>query len=236
VPAADSLFAVKKLVFDKKRLSMGNLLDAIDTNFEGARGEEIRQACLAVPKYGNDDDEADAMVRDVAKLSGAVILSERNIFGWPYAINRNGQGWHFMAGKRLAALPNGRKAGEPLPDGSLSPMQGMDRNGPTAMLNSALTADFRESLAGILNVKLPASIMESKGTREKVISMTENFFRTGGTYIQYNVINADTLRKAKLNPEKFRDLVIRVGGYSAYFVNLSSEIQDEIIQRTEYSM
>lgn len=236
VSAADCLTAIKELVFEQKRLNVGELMEAVESNFAGERGEEIRQACLAASKYGNDDDAADGMVRDMAKYTANVIFSEKNIFGWPYAINRNGQAWHFMAGKRLLALPNGRKAGEPLADGSLSPMQGMDRNGPTALLNSALKADFKESLAGILNVKLSAPLLQTEELRRKVIALTEGFFKAGGTYLQYNILDGNVLRDAKLHPEKYRDLVVRVGGFSAYFIHLSPEVQDEIIRRTEHSL
>ncbi|MFC1919191.1 pyruvate formate lyase family protein [Chloroflexota bacterium] len=236
IPAADSLVAIKKLVYEDKMVTMSELLDALDSNFEGKKGEEIRQMCLAAPKYGNDGKEADEMVRDVAKFDATVIQSEKNIFGWPYAINRNGQGWHWMAGRRLAALPNGRKSGEPHADGSLSAMQGMDRNGPTALLSSALTADFKESLAAVLTLKLSAPLVQTEELRDKVVGLTESFLRRGGTYIQYNILDAKVLLDAKRNPDKYRDLVVRVGGYSAYFVNLSPEIQDEIIRRTEHSL
>ncbi|MBI4331000.1 MAG: hypothetical protein HY673_06950 [Chloroflexi bacterium] len=236
VSAADSLMAIKKLVYDDKRITMGELLEALDGNFAGERGEEIRQFCLAAPKYGNDIDEVDEMVRDVAKLTAGVIMSEKNVFGEPYTMNRNGLAWHFMAGKRLAALPNGRKAGEPLADGSLSAMQGMDRNGPTALLNSALKADFKEATASVFTVKLSAPFLGNPELRDKVVGLTENFFKKGGSYIQYNILDATVLREAKRHPEQYRDLVVRVGGYSAYFVNLSPEVQDEIIQRTEHAL
>ncbi|MBI4331665.1 MAG: hypothetical protein HY673_10335 [Chloroflexi bacterium] len=236
IPTADSLTAIKKLVYDQKKVSMGKLLEALDGNFEGERGEAIRQLCLAAPKYGNDNDEADLTLRDVARYSAGVIMSEKNIFGKPYAITRNGQAWHYMAGKKLAALPNGRKAGEALTDGSLSATPGMDRNGPTALLNSALKADFKESVSSVLNLKFPALLLQSSELRDKVAVLTESYFRRGGSYIQYNILDAAALREAKRHPEKYRDLIVRVGGYSAYFVNLSPEVQDELIQRTEHSL
>ena len=193
--------------------------------------------CFSVAKYGNDIDEADFMVRDVAKFTGSVIQSQKNIWGFPYAVNRNGQAWHFFDGKRLAALPNGRKAGEPLPDGSLSPMQGLDSGGTTSFLCSALKTEFKnDSMFGVLNVKLPASLFQMRESKEKVIDVIESFFRGGGTYIQFNIMDAATLKEAKRHPEEYRDLVVRVGGYSAYFVSLSPEVQDEIIGRTEHSL
>ncbi|MBI4331661.1 MAG: hypothetical protein HY673_10315 [Chloroflexi bacterium] len=236
IPAADSLTATKRLVYKEKRVSMGELLEALDSNFEGERGEAIRQLCLAAPKYGNDLDEADLMVRDAAKFSADVVKSEKNTFGGPYVINRNGQAWHYMAGKKLAALPNGRRKAEPLADGSLSATQGMDGNGPTALLNSALKADFKEADASVLTVKFPAPLLRGIELRDKVAGLTESFFKRGGSYIQYNILDAESLREARRHPEKYRDLIVRVGGYSAYFVNLSPEVQEELIQRTEHSL
>jgi formate C-acetyltransferase len=237
IPAADALIAIKKLVYEDKTATMDELLAALEADFEGTSGQEIRRACLSAPKYGNDQDEADLMVRDMARFTGGVIQSERNIFGFPYAINRNGQAWHYFAGKRLAALPNGRRAGQPLADGSLSPMQGRDSQGLTALLGSALKADFKEdSLFGILNVKLPGLLAAARDTQDKLIDMITSYFRAGGTYIQFNILDAALLREAKRHPEQYRDLVVRVGGYSAYFVHLSPDVQDEIIARTEHSL
>ncbi|MBI4192985.1 MAG: hypothetical protein HY525_20935 [Betaproteobacteria bacterium] len=239
VSAADSLTAIKELVYTRNgnKLTMEALLRAVDSNFEGKLGEEIRQMCLAAPKYGNDVDEPDFILRDVAKFTASVIQSHKNIWGFPYAINRNGQSWHFFGGKRLAALPNGRKSGEPLADGSLSPSQGLDSKGVTATLNSALKSEFKnDSLFGVLNIKFPSSLLQMSESQDKVIGLIENFFKAGGTYIQFNIMDAKTLREAKSNPEKYRDLVVRVGGYSAYFVTLSPEVQDEIIKRTEHAL
>jgi formate C-acetyltransferase len=212
---------------------MGELISALHSNFEGQRGEEIRQMCLMAPKYGNDIDDADEMVKQVGKLTASLISAEKNIFGYPYAVTRNGQGWHFTAGKRMGALPYGRKAGEPLPDGSLSPMQGMDTNGPTAVLSSALKADFKEAQAAILTQRFSKNVFKSRENCEKFIDLIETYFKKGGSYIQFNILGKDLLLEAKRNPEEYRDLVVRVGGYSAYFVLLSPAIQDELIRRTE---
>jgi formate C-acetyltransferase len=139
-------------------------------------------------------------------------------------------------GKKTGALPCGRKSGEPLADGSLSPMQGMDKKGPTAVLKSALRADFKEAAAGILTMRFPKSFFQTMPVREKIIDMVDSFFRQGGTYIQFNVMDRNALIDAKKHPERYKDLVVRVGGYSAYFIYLSPEIQDEIIRRTEQSL
>ena len=123
---------IKKLVFEEKKISMSELLDALDSNFAGARGEQIRQMCLAAPKYGNDIDEADMMVRDVGAFNGAVIRSYDNSPDPPFNVVREGLSWHYFGGLGVGALPDGRKSKEPLNDGSMSPMRGMDKSGPTA--------------------------------------------------------------------------------------------------------
>ncbi len=233
VDTADSLTGVKKLVFDEKKLTMDELLNALDTNFEGERGEEIRQMCLAAPKFGNDIDEADLMVRDVGIFSGSVIMSYKNPFNVPCKISREGLSWHYFGGLGIGALPNGRKSKEPLNDGSISPMRGMDKLGPTGVIRSALKAGFKESYASCLNQKFSGTVMQSPESREKLAVLTDTFFRNGGQHIQYNLVDTAELLDAKAHPEKHHDLVVRVGGFSAYFVMLSPEIQDDIIYRSE---
>ena len=233
VDAADSLTAVKKLVFDDKALTMDELMKALDTNFDGPTGEKIRQMCLDAPKFGNDLDEADLMVRDVGMFSGSVLRSYRNPFDVPCKISREGLSWHYFGGLGVGALPNGRKSMEPLNDGSISPMRGMDRLGPTGVLRSVLKAGFKESYASCLNQKFSWTVMQSEESREKLAVLTDTFFRNGGQHIQYNLVDSEELLDAKAHPEKHRDLVVRVGGFSAYFVMLSPEIQDDVIYRSE---
>ena len=133
----------------------------------------------------------------------------------------------------MGALPNGRKSREPLNDGSISPMRGMDRLGPTGVLRSALKAGFKESYASCLNQKFSSTLMRSEESREKLAVLTDTFFRNGGQHIQFNLVDKEELLDAKVHPDKHRDLVVRVGGFSAYFVMLSPEIQDDIIYRSE---
>ncbi len=232
VDTADSLTAIKKLVYDDKKLTMDELMNALDSNFEGARGEEIRQMCLAAPKFGNDIDEADLMVRDVGMFSGSIIMSYKNPFDVPCKISREGLSWHYFGGLGIGALPNGRKSKEPLNDGSISPMRGMDKLGPTGVIRSVLKAEFKESYASCLNQKFSGTVMQSPESREKLAVLTDTFFRNGGQHIQFNLVDAKELLDAKAHPEKYRDLVVRVGGFSAYFVMLSPEIQDDIIFRS----
>jgi len=233
VDTADSLTAIKKLVYNEKKLTMDELMQALDSNFEGKRGEEIRQMCLAAPKFGNDIDEADVMVREVGRFSGSVIMGYKNPFDVPCKISREGLSWHYFGGLGIGALPNGRKAKEPLNDGSISPMRGMDKLGPTAVLRSVLKAGFKESYATCLNQKFSSSITQSPESREKLAVLTDTFMRNGGQHIQFNLVDTKELLDAKAHPDKHRDLVVRVGGFSAYFIMLSPEIQDDIIYRSE---
>ena len=233
VSAADALTAIKKLVYDEKKITMDELLQALDSDFEGERGAEIQKMCLDAPKYGNDIDEADYMVRDVGKIIPKLLETEKTPFGSKYSIIRQGLTWHYYGGKGVGAMANGRKAGKPLADGSLSPTQGADVNGPTAVCNSALKADFSDARTAILNLKFPLSLFNDEGFSDKLADFTETFMKNGGQHVQYNLLDAETLRKAKENPENYKDLIVRVAGYSAYFILLSPEVQDEIIERSE---
>ncbi|MGD9118636.1 MAG: pyruvate formate lyase family protein [Dehalococcoidia bacterium] len=232
VDTADSLTAIRELVFDEKKLTMDELVNALDTNFSGERGEEIRQMCLAAPKFGNDIDEADLMVRDVGQFSGSVIMSYINPFDVPCKISREGLSWHYFGGLGVGALPNGRKSKDPLNDGSISPMRGMDKLGPTGVIRSVLKAGFKESYASCLNQKFSGTVMQSPESRGKLGTLIDTFFKNGGQHIQFNMVDTEELLDAKAHPEKHRDLVVRVGGFSAYFVMLSPEIQDDIIYRS----
>ncbi len=233
VDTGDSLMAIKTLVFDQKKLTMDELLEALDSNFAGERGEEIRQMCLAAPKYGNDIPEVDRLVHDSGKMVAELIHRYKNPLGGPYSINRNGVAWHFFGGRGVGALPNGRKALEPLNDGSVSPMRGTDKNGVTSVLRSVMAIDFKESRVSVLNQKFPVTLLQSQEAMGKLLDLTQTFLTSGGTHIQYNILDHQTLLDAKKHPENYKDLVVRVAGYSAYWVHLSPEIQDDIIQRTE---
>ncbi len=232
VDAADSLTAIKVLVFEQKKLTMGELVDALDSNFAGARGKEIEQMCLAAPKYGNGIAEVDRMVRESGQVMGELVGKYRNPLGGPYSINRYGVSWHYYGGKGVGALPDGHKAGEPLDDGSLSPMRGTDRNGVTGVLRSAINAEFKESRAAVLNQKFPATLMASPEAMEKLASLTRTFLTSGGSHIQYNILDQSVLLDAKAHPERYKDLIVRVAGYSAYWVHLTPEVQDDIIARS----
>ena len=237
VDVADSLTAIDELVFRQKKLSLSELLDALDSNFEGTRGEEIRQLCLRQSKYGNDIPEADAMVRRISEDSASIIRSYDNSPFRQFMVGREGLAWHYFGGLGVAALPNGRKSLEPLNDGALSPMRGADRNGPTAALRSACSARFSDvSHASVLNQKFSSSILSGNAKIDKLVAYTNAYMTAGGSHIQYNIIDSEELRKAKANPDEHKDLIVRIGGFSAYFVQLSPAIQDDVIYRSEHML
>lgn len=236
IDVADSLMAVKKLVFDDKKLTMDELLTVLDSNFAGKRGEEIRQMCLAQPKFGNDLREVDLLAKKISEDSYRIIRSYDNSPFRNYMVAREGLAWHYFGGLGVAALPNGRKAFEPLNDGSISPMRGADKKGPTAVLRSALNAGFQESHASVLNQKFSAAILKSDESIDKLVAYTNAFLSNGGSHIQYNMVDTNELRDAKVHPENHRDLIVRIGGFSAYFTQLSPDIQDDVINRSEHTL
>ena len=237
IDVADSFTAVKHLVYDDKVLTMDELMDALDSNFAGERGEEIRQMCLHQPKYGNDNAEADAMVKRVSDESARIIMSYDNAPFRNMIRSREGLAWHYFGGLGAGALPNGRPALEPLNDGSLSPMRGADKNGPTAVLRSALASGYSDlCCSAVLNQKFNSSLLKSEESISKLVAYTNAFMKNGGTHIQYNILDTEQLKDAKANPEKYPDLIVRIGGFSAYFVQLSAGIQDDVIYRSEFDL
>ncbi|MDR0310097.1 MAG: hypothetical protein LBJ21_00780 [Acidobacteriota bacterium] len=236
IDVADSLIAVKKLVFEKKKLTMAELLDALGSDFAGEKGEEIRRLCISQPKFGNDIEEVDRLAGKISEDSARIIRDYDNSPFRNYMIAREGLAWHYFGGLGVGALPNGRKALEPLNDGALSPMRGADKKGPTAVLRSALAAGFRESYASVLNQKFSAAILRSAESVDKLAAYTNAFMSGGGSHIQYNMVDTNELRDAKIHPENHRDLIVRIGGFSAYFTQLSPDIQDDVINRSEHNL
>ncbi|MDR2354798.1 MAG: hypothetical protein LBE16_01245, partial [Clostridiales Family XIII bacterium] len=237
IDVADSLIAIQKLVFEQKKLTLKALIDALRENFAGERGAEIRRLCLKQPKYGNDTGEVEALVRRISEDSARIIRSYDNAPFRNFIISREGLAWHYYGGLGVGALPNGRKAFEPLNDGALSPMRGMDKNGPTAVLRSACTAHFQDvSYASVLNQKFSSSILGSPDGIDKLIAYTNAYMASGGSHIQFNIIDSDELKRAKTRPAEYGDLIVRIGGFSAYFVQLSPAIQDDVIYRSEFSV
>lgn len=227
----DSLIAIKKLVFDENRISLKEVLDAVSVNFEGK--DSIRAMLLAAPKYGNDDDYVDELFGDLSLWLQDRIARELNPFGSRLWSGRTGAVIHVAFGKATGALPNGRKAGEPLADGFLSPEQGLDVKGPTAVFNSATKVNHVENSTGaLMNMKFERRLFDSRKKREKLAAMLETFFIRGGFHIQINFLDPDELTRAQEAPEKYSNLMVRVAGYSAFFVDLPRNVQNEIISRT----
>ncbi len=230
---ADSLAAIKKLVFDENKITMKVLIDALKTNFDGK--ETLRQMLINhVPKYGNDVDEVDELAKFVADTYSDAVKKGRDYRGGSYRPGLFCLTANVPFGRQTAALPSGRLVGTPLADGGVSPKHGMDKNGPTAVVKSVAKLDHcRVAINGVtLNQKFLPTVLKTFEERKRLISLIKAYFSLGGFHIQFNIMGADTLKKAQQNPDDYRSLVVRVAGYSAFFVELDKDIQDEIIART----
>lgn len=230
----DSLAAIKKLVYEEKKITMEELLNALACNFEGK--EVIRQMLLNAPKYGNNDPYPDEIARAIDRAALEYTKRYSKELGVHLDLRMVPFTSHIPFGKVISATPNGRKAWTPLSDGS-SASQGCDVNGPTAVLLSNFNSknyDFRERASRLLNIKFtPACVAGEEGTR-KLVSFIRTWCDLRLWHVQFNVINKETLLAAKREPDKYRSLLVRVAGYSAYFVDLSPDLQDDIIARTEH--
>jgi formate C-acetyltransferase len=227
----DALSALKYHVFDLKTLEMDHFLDILSANFEGH--ESTRQRLLnKTPRYGNDDDYADNLMADVFEAYFSAVDGRPNTKGGTYHIDLLPTTVHVYFGSVTGATPEGRKAWEPLSEG-ISPVQGADRQGPTGVINSAAKMDHVRTGGTLLNQKFSPQLLADETGIEKLIHFVRTYFKMDGHHIQFNVVDAETLRAAQLNPSKYRDLIVRVAGYSDYFCDLSESLQEEIINRTE---
>ena len=229
----DSLSAIKHHVFEWKDITMDRLLDVLRHNFQGA--EEIRHILLEeTPRYGNDDDRADDIMRKVFLAFFNEVDGRPNTKGGHHRINMLPTTCHVYFGSVTGATPDGRYAWQPLSEG-ISPVQGMDRRGPTAALKSAGKMDHVLTGGTLLNMKFTPSLLEGEEGITNLAHLVRAYFKLGGHHIQFNVVSAETLRDAKRHPDRYRDLIVRVAGYSDYFCDLPGALQDEIIARTEHS-
>ncbi len=227
----DALTAIKYHVFDKKTLPIRELLAALRANFEGH--EPLRQTLWQrTPKYGNDDDYADDVMRSVFETYFHAVDGRPNTKGGRYRINLLPTTVHVYFGSVMGATPDGRKAGLPLSEG-ISPVQGADRQGPTAVLKSAAKMDHGRTGGTLLNMKFNPQVLEGETGLDNLKDLIRSYFRLDGHHIQFNVVDAETLRKAQARPEEYQNLIVRVAGYSDYFVDLGKDLQNEIIARTE---
>ncbi len=228
----DALAALKYHVFGRKTLSMEELLETLAVDFVGK--ESFRYDLLHdTPKYGNDDDYADDILRMVFEYYFSAVDGRSSPRGATYRINLLPTTSHIYFGKMTGASPDGRKSGEPLSEG-ISPVQGADRFGPTAVLKSAAKIDHIRTGGTLLNQKFTPAFLDSAEGIDKITRLIRSYFKMDGHHIQFNVVTAETLRQAQQEPEKYRDLIVRVAGYSDYFNDLGKDLQDEIIRRTEH--
>lgn len=230
--AADSMAALRKLCYDSEKVALDDMIDALKNDFQGA--EEIRILCFKAPKFGNDDDYVDLIARDLAHIFCKEVVSHPSMRGAFYIPELHSVSTHVYFGELTGATPDGRSAGVAFSDGA-SPVGGSDRNGPTASVRSMTKVDHQEVLQGVLfNQKFSPSLMNSPAA----ISLLSDYIRTwcdlGGHHIQFNIISTDSLRAAQKDPAAYRDLIVRVAGYSAYFTELNENTQNEIIARTEH--
>lgn len=227
----DSLTALKHHVFEQQTLSLAEFIKAMKTNFE-TDAELHRRLRDDTPKYGNDDDRADQHLRRVFESYFGLIDGRPNFKGGHFRINLLPTTCHVYFGSVIGATPDGRLGGEPVSEG-ISPVQGADRKGPTAVLKSAAKIDQLRTGGTLLNQKFTPQLFENEADLDKIVPLVRAYFRMNGHHIQFNVVTAETLRRAQREPEKHRDLIVRVAGYSDYFCDLGLSLQNEIIKRTE---
>lgn len=229
----DMLTAVKYQVYDTKAVTMQTLIDALDADFKGY--EKLQYNLVYnTPKYGNDDDYADAQEVHVFDMYYDTINGHKSPRGADYRVNMLPTTCHVYFGSVTAATPDGRNAWKVLSEG-ISPVQGADTNGPTAVIRSAAKIDHIKTGGTLLNQKFTPSLLKTEEGCMNVVHLIRSYFRMDGHHIQFNVVNADTLRDAQKHPENYRDLIVRVAGYSDYFNDLGEDLQNEIINRTEHT-
>ncbi|HDT5220213.1 TPA: formate C-acetyltransferase [Enterobacter roggenkampii] len=235
---SDSLHALKGLVFEQQRLSFDELLAVLKANFATPEGEKVRARLInRFEKYGNDIDDVDNISAELLRHYCKEVEKYRNPRGGQFTPGSYTVSAHVPLGAVVGATPDGRFAGEQLADGGLSPMLGQDMQGPTAVLKSVSKLDnYLLSNGTLLNVKFTPATLEGDAGLQKLADFLRAFTQLKLQHIQFNVVNAETLREAQQRPQDFAGLVVRVAGYSAFFVELSKEIQDDIIRRTAHQL
>ncbi len=228
----DSFSAIKYHVFEKNNLSMEEMLDALKNNFQG--NERIRQLLLnSTPKYGNDDDYADDLMKELFEANYNEVNGRKTLKGGTYRVDMLPTTCHVYFGSVTGATPDGRVAAQPQSEG-ISPVQGADMHGPTAVIKSAGKMDHLRTGGTLLNLKFTPDLLKDDEGIDKLVQLVRSYFKMDGHHIQFNVVNVDTLRDAQKKPEQYKDLIVRVAGYSDYFSDLSEALQEEIISRTEH--
>lgn len=229
----DSLVSLKINLFENQSISAIDLVEALKSDFQGY--DQIQNLFrFQTPKYGNDDDSADDVMKQVFECFYNAVDGRPTTKGGHYRINLLPTTSHIYFGSKIGAMPDGRNAFKPLSEG-VSPVQGADIKGPGAVVKSAAKIDHIRTGGTLLNQKFTPQLMENDTGLDKVASLVRSYFKMDGHHIQFNVIDVATLRKAQQNPEDYRNLIVRVAGYSDYFVDLTEELQEEIILRTEHA-
>ena len=233
VDMGDALAGLKLAVFDKKVVTMSELIDALDKNFEGY--EQLQQFLKNAPKFGNDLPYVDDLANMVIDIYDAEFKKFRGFKGAEAALAGATGTAHFLAGATVGATPDGRNAGEPLAEGGVSPHQGRNQAGVTSTFNSVSRLNHVKLPAGsVFNMRINPSALKDDTKIKKFASMLRTYCKLGGFHAQFNIVDGAVLRKAQQEPDKYRDLVVRVATYSAVFTELSKQLQDDIIERTEF--
>ncbi|MFH1485114.1 MAG: pyruvate formate lyase family protein, partial [Chloroflexota bacterium] len=234
VDCVDSLVGLKKLVFDDKKYTLEQVIEAMAANWEGY--EEMRQEFVNAPKYGNNDDYADQVAKSVYSMAAEEMCGVRDVNNASPMRSGLVVSRMFAMANHIGALPNGRRLGDWLGDGGISPHATYDRSGPMAAVLSASKIDGRKQKANIFNQKLsPASVSGDDGLK-KLQNYVETAMHLGLDMIQFNVVDVKTLKDAQAHPEKYQDLVVRISGFNAHFVDLNKFVQDSVIGRTEHAL
>jgi trans-4-hydroxy-L-proline dehydratase len=228
----DALAAIQHHVYDERNLAMGELLGILEDDFAGHERERLLLV-NKTPRFGNDDDRADAIMVRVFEAYFNTIDGRPNTKGGHYRINLLPTTCHIYFGSVIGATPDGRHAGTPVSEG-ISPVQGADRQGPTAVIRSVAKMDHIRTGGTLLNQKFTPQLLANDEGLDNLVQLVRTYFKLDGHHIQFNVVDAETLRQAQANPEQYRDLIVRVAGYSDYFCDLGAALQEEIIARTEH--
>ncbi len=234
INVADSLAAIKKLVFEENQVSAHELKAALAANWQGERNQEIRRLCLAAPKFGNDDDYVDDIARELYRFwADKTVTIGTSLGGKQKPASITIGTCQIPGGAATGATPDGRCAGESLADESMAAMRGRDVCGPWALIKSAAKIDQVPYQSTSLDLKFYPAVLEGDAGLERVSELILSYFRMGGKHIQFNIVSNSMLLEAQAHPEHHQDIIVRIGGCSAYFVELTKTVQDEIIRRTE---
>ncbi|HPS61978.1 MAG TPA: pyruvate formate lyase family protein [Bacteroidales bacterium] len=234
VNVTNSLAVVRRLCFDEKVCTPGELFEAVRNNWQDH--DALRRKALDIPHWGNDDDSVDEIFLDLFNEYCHCVRAERNYLGEPYDPSMLAISTPVPFGRVCGAFPDGRLKGEPLADGVTSPFPGTDTQGPTAVIRSSSKVDHTRIRGGLLNLKFHPTALKGETGSKNLLALIKTYFESPGFQVQFNVVDSRMLRDAQEHPENYRDLVVRVAGFSAYWVEMSKALQDQVIWRTEHNL